>query len=55
MPQSKKMKELLSGTEEFYTGKKVPKKYQSRYGKIYNEEEARNIGFAIAKKRGWRT
>ena len=49
------MKKLLSGTEEFYTGKKVPKEYQGRYGKVYSEEEARSIGFAIARKRGWKS
>ena len=55
MPQSKRMKKLLAGTEEFYTGKKVPVKYQERYGKVYSEEEARSIGFAISKKRGWKS
>ena len=55
MPKSKKFKELLVNVEKQYTGKKVPKKYQKKYGKVYSEEEAEQIGFAIASKRGWKT
>jgi hypothetical protein len=55
MPYSKKFTELLAGTEEYYTGKPVPQKYQKEYGKIYSKEEAKSIAFKIAKKRGWNT
>jgi len=54
MPKTKKFKELLAGVKEYYVGKKVPKKYQEKYGKIYDEEEAERIAYAIAKKKGWR-
>jgi HEPN domain-containing protein len=54
MPHSKKFTELLSNVKKEYTGKKVPFKYQKKYGKVYSEEEAKEIGFAIAAKRGWR-
>jgi hypothetical protein len=54
MPESKKVKKLLKSTEEYYKGKKVPAKYQKKYGKTYDKKEARSIGFAIAKKQGWK-
>lgn len=54
MPKSRKFRELLASTEKSYAGKKVPKKYQERYGKVYSEDEAQSIGFAIAGKKGWK-
>ena len=53
MPKSKRLKDLIKSTEEFYTGKKVPKKYQGRYGKKYSKDEAKLIGILIGKKKGW--
>lgn len=55
MPKTKEFTELLSNVKKEYTGKKVPKKYQHKYGKVYSEREAKSIGFAIAEKRGMRT
>ena len=54
MPKSKKFKALLKSTKEYYVGRKVPSKYRKKYGKIYDEEEAEQIAFAIGKKHGWR-
>jgi len=55
MPKSKKFKKLLKATKEYYAGKKVPKIYQRKYGKVYSEKEAKGIGYAIAKKQKWKT
>lgn len=55
MPHTKQFDELLANVKKEYAGKKVPKKYQHRYGKVYSEEETKSIGFAIAAKRGIRT
>lgn len=54
MPKSKKLTKLLKSTESYYKGKKVPKAYQKKYGKIYSKEEARSVGYAIAKREGWK-
>ena len=37
--------------EKEYTGKKVPKKYQPRYGKVYSKKEADEIFYAWENKR----
>lgn len=36
--------------EREYTGKKVPKKYQAKYGKVYSKEEADEIFYAWFNK-----
>ena len=54
MPKIKKFRKLLRKTKEYYTGRKVPSKYQQQYGKTYDEEEAEQVGYAIAKSRGWK-
>jgi HEPN domain-containing protein len=54
MPKSKKFIELLENVKKEYTGKKVPIKYQTKYGKVYSEEETKSIAHAIAKKYKWR-
>ncbi len=51
---SKKLTKLLSSTEKYYKGRKVPKAYQKKYGKTYDKKEARSIGYAIAKREGWK-
>jgi HEPN domain-containing protein len=33
-----------------YTGKKVPKEWQSKYGKVYDKEEAEEIFYAWENK-----
>lgn len=38
--------------EEEYTGKKVPKKWQSKYGKVYSKAEADEIFYAWLNKKG---
>lgn len=50
MPYSKEFLQLLINLENEYLGKPVPKQYQKRYGKIYDEDEIKSMGFAIAKK-----
>jgi len=54
MPYTKKFRKLLENVEEHYAGKAVPKEYQEKYGKIYSEQEAKSIAFAIARKKHWR-
>lgn len=36
--------------EETYTGKKVPKRYQEKYGKRYSKDEADDIFYAFENK-----
>lgn len=52
MPKTKAFRNLLESVEDTYLGKKVPKKYQKRYGKVYDKDEIKSIGIAIAKSRG---
>jgi len=52
MPYSKDFLKLLVNLEQEYLGKPVPKQYQEKYGKIYDEKEIKSMGFAIAKSRG---
>ena len=54
MPYSKEFLKLLIDLEKEYLGRSVPKEYQARYGKIYDEDEIKSMGFAIAKSRGIR-
>ena len=51
MPHSKVFKELLKNMETEYTGKKVPKKFQAKYGKVYDKKETKSVAYAIAKSR----
>ncbi len=37
--------------EKTYTGKKVPIKYQKKYGKIYSKKEADEIFYAWSNKK----
>lgn len=55
MPQSRKFGELVRNVKKYYTGKPVPKRYQGKYGKFYDKDEAEEIAFAIASKKHWRT
>jgi len=51
MPQTKefiKLKEVVKGE---YFGKKVPKKYQGKYGKVYGLKDVKSLAFAIAKSK----
>ena len=54
MPYTKEFIKLLINLEKEYLGKPVPKEYQARYGKIYDEDEIKSMGFAIAKSKGIR-
>ena len=38
--------------EREYTGKPVPKKYQSKYGKKYDKNEIKSVSYAIARSKG---
>ena len=37
--------------EKEYSGKDVPKKYQSKYGKVYSKKEADEIFYSWENKR----
>jgi len=52
MPHSKVFRELLKQMEKEYTGKKVPKKFQPKYGKVYQKKETKSIAYAVAKSKG---
>lgn len=54
MPKTLKFKKLMHNVEHYYTGKPVPLKYQSKYGKRYSLAEAKSVAYAIAKSRGYR-
>lgn len=45
MPE--KLKKIF---EKTYVGKTVPKKYQAKYGKIYDKKEADKIFYATMNK-----
>jgi len=47
-------KKLRLEFEREYTGKKVPKKWQKKYGKVYSKKEADKIFYAWENKRGVR-
>jgi len=51
MPYTQSFKKLLGSLEEEYLNEEVPKKYQKRYGKIYDKKDIKSFGFAIAKSR----
>ena len=52
MPYTKDFTKLLGSVKKTYLGKKVPKKYQSQYGKRYDKEEVKSLSYAIAKSKG---
>lgn len=41
---------LVKKVAKHYKGKPVPKKYQSKYGKTYDKDEAKSVGYAVATK-----
>ena len=57
-PKAKKKKEttreafekLVKKVAEYYVGKPVKKEYQDKYGKTYDEKEAKQVGYAVATK-----
>lgn len=50
MPLNKEGRKLKKLFELEYTGKPVPRKYQSRYGKVYSKKEADSVFFAFERK-----
>jgi len=52
MPKTKDFIKLQKAVKKSYLGKKVPKKYQKKYGNRYDLKEVKSIGYAIAKKKG---
>lgn len=52
MPKTKAFLELMENVEDTYWGKRVPKKYQKDYGKIYNKKDLEKLGIRIARSRG---
>jgi hypothetical protein len=51
MPFTKGFKELKQSLKKEYLGEAVPKQYQKRYGKIYNDKDITNFAYAVAKSR----
>ena len=51
MPFTKDFKKLLGSLEEEYLGEPVPKKFQKRYGKRYDNKDIKSLGFAVAKSK----
>ena len=51
MPETKQFIELKKAVKGEYLGKKVPRKYQGRYGKIYGKKDVKGLAFAIAKSK----
>ncbi len=49
-----RFKKLEREVAKGYVGKKVPPKYQSKYGKTYSKKEALEVGKAVAGKTFWR-
>jgi len=54
MPKTRKFRKLLKVVKKQYLGKKVPRKYQKKYGKRYDSDEVERIAYAIATSKGWR-
>ena len=52
MPRSKAFNKLFENVKKSYLGNKVPKQFQSIYGKKYNKKEMKQLAIAIAKSRG---
>ena len=52
MPKTKEFKKLLKNVEQTYLGKPVKKKYKSKYGKFYDDDEIESVAYAIAKSKG---
>ena len=52
MPHTKEFNKLQKNIREEYLGKPVPKRFQNRYGKRYDEEDVEEVSFAVANKLG---
>lgn len=52
MPESKAFKKLKGSLMKQYLNDKVPKEYQSRYGKRYDKKDIKSFAFAVARKKG---
>ena len=50
MPLNAKTKKFINYVTDYYTGRAVPKQYQSKFGSIYDEKEARQVAFATVRK-----
>jgi len=54
MPKTLAFKKLKNALTSEYVGKIVPKEFQERYGKKYDEEEMEQFAYAVARSRGIR-
>lgn len=52
MPKSKAFRQLYAALSREYLGDKVPRKYQSRYGKRYDKSDVKSFAYAVAKSKG---
>jgi len=51
MPETEEFIKLKKEIKKRYLWKKVPKKYQKRYGRIYGLKDVKSLTFAIAKSK----
>lgn len=51
MPLTKDFIQLEKNVKKEYFGKKVPTKYQERYGKRYDKKDIVSFSYAIAKSK----
>lgn len=52
MPHTKAFLKLEKAVKKQYLGKKVPPRFQKKYGKKYDKAEVKSVAFAIAKSKG---
>lgn len=55
MPKTKEFHKIERSLSLEYLGKKVPTKYQDRYGKVYDKKDIKSFSYAVAKSRGIKT
>lgn len=51
MPKTKAFKKLENSVRETYLFKKVPLKWQNRYGKVYGAKDVESLAYAIARSK----
>lgn len=52
MPHTTEFNKLFKSMKEEYSGKKVPRQYQNRYGKRYDISDIKSFSIATAKSKG---
>lgn len=52
MPNTTSFNKLNKNLRSYYLKKKVPHKYQKKYGKRYDLKDVKSLSYAIAKSKG---